>query len=1061
VNPDRLVCLQCKEDVARDDNFCASCGFALSRQCASCGRTLHIGERFCRGCGARAENAAEVSEGEAREGKAPEGARETAASAPEALLPAASNAFVTLLFLDIKGSSGLIERLEPEAAADLMDAIHGRLTRHIHRFGGHVVNFQGDGFLAIFGAPEAREDHATRALLAAVSIRDEIMQQSMPEVPTVRIGVHSGDVFTRRIRTDFASDFDAMGVTVHVAKRLEEAAEDNGILTSYATYRLARHQFDFESLGTRTLRGIANALEAFRVRGFRRAPTSPMNGEAGLRLMVDRELERATLSNALGLALRGRGQGMVLVGEGGIGKSRLSQELAEMARGQGSVVLVHEEVTEGLAYSYSAILRLMRQLEWIDRDEGEMSGAPPVYDRSDVVGGGLSSPASDNDAALRAEFAGLLDRVSNRHPLVLIVDDAQWVDAESLAILFDAIAGIGDLRILFLICTRGLRSLPRLDDAANISFMRIGPLDDEACLALFRAIVLETLSPPSVEANVVAVTGGNALFIEELALAASSGSLDEDSTRHALADREIEPIGRIRSIVLDRADRLEPQARQMLQYAALLQFDCSQELLAAVSGIAEPATATGAIRALQAAGYLRRSRAGERVLYGMRHSLLRQIVERSIIRQEKRRLHGRIRDVLGATEGFDQSFEVLAYHATRAEDWGRAATDWRQAGERAVEASLYRHAASCLEQALDATLHQPDDPQRSKRQSEIRMLMRLCLAPVGEYKRLYFHLSQVAPVEPEAEEPGARLARLLSLAHVENICGNVRLSRAKAAEARRFAEAIGQVGARHVATYVLAQGHEFASNYAECIELGTDSLNELLVSGRHERFQLTGTASVLFASLLSHAHAYRHERADAERCGDLAVEIAHETQRPFDLGVAWFGQGWGRLIGNDPAGALPCFERAMEHVRDQRLGLLESMIDCRLRYLRVVVGGETLEAVRPEEACENAVEMPHIWCWSKLHWAMAENHSGRLDRAAQIIGDILPIARSNHYRGVSAWAHAVLAEVAWRSNAPARERTAIARRARRLNDMIGLSWKFADADWARPSGDDRRSSAVA
>lgn len=1042
---DQLVCTQCGKDVERDDNFCATCGFALGRQCPACGRPLHVGERFCRSCGAKATATEETA-----------AAEEVRASVPEA-----SNAFVTMLFLDIKGSSSLIEPLEPEAAADLMDAIHDRLTRHIRRFGGHVVNFQGDGFLAIFGAPEAREDHASRALLAAVAIRDEIVQQSVPQLPTVRIGVHSGDVFTRRIRTDFATDFDAMGVTVHVAKRLEEAADDNGVLTSYATFRLARHLFDFENLGTRTLRGIAHRFETYRVLGFRSAPPSPVAGESGPRPMVNRELERSTLANALGLALRGRGQGMVLVGESGIGKSRLSQELAEMARGQGSVVLIHEEVAEGLAYSYSAILRLMRQLTRLEHDDGEAFAVPLVYDRGDVVGSETSPPLSDNEAVLRLEFARALERVSDRHPLVLIVDDAQWTDPESLGILFDAIASVADQRVLFLICTRNLKSMPRLDDAANISFMRVGPLDDEACVELFRTVVLAASSAPAVEASIASVTGGNALFIEELALAASSGSLDEDSTRHALADREIEPIGRIRSIVLDRAERLELQARQLLQYAALLQFDCTQELLAAVAGVADPVVANKATRALQAAGYLRRARAGEQVLFGMRHSLLRQIVERSIIRPEKRRLHMRIRDVLGSTEGFGESFEMLAYHATRAEDWVRAANDWRQAGVRAVEASLYRHAASCLEQALDATLQQPDDSDRSKRQSEIRMLMRLCLAPIGEYKRLYFHLSQVAPVESEAEEPGARLARLLSLAHVENICGNVRLSRAKAAEARRFAEEIGQEGARHVATYVLAQGHEFASNYAECVELATRSLDELLVSGRHERFQLTGTASVLFASLLSHAQAYRHERGEAERSGALAVEIARETQRPFDLGVAWFGQGWGRLIGNDLAGALPCFEQAMEHVRDQRLGLLETMIDCRLRYLRVVVGGETLDAVRPEEACENAVEMPHIWCWSKLHWAMAENHSGRLDRAAQIIGDILPIARANHYRGVSAWAHAVLAEVAWRSNAPARERAAIARRARRLNEMIGLSWKFADADWARPADDERRSSFVA
>ena len=962
------------------------------------------------------------------------------------------------MFLDIKGSSGLIESLDPEDAAELIDGIHDRFAPHIRRFGGHIVRFQGDGVFAIFGAPVAREDHAIRALLAAVAIRDEVLKHGVQQVPTIRIGVHSGDVFTRTIKTDFTSDFDAMGLTLHVAKRLEEAAEDNGILTSYATYRLARHQFDFESLGARNLRGMAHKLQLFRVLGFRHAQTGSVGGEPGPRPIFGRELELTTLSNALDLTLGGRGQGMVLLGEGGIGKSRLSQELAEIAEGRGCIVLVHEEVTEGLAHSYSAILRLIRQLERVDRDENAALSASLLYDRNDVVRGETSHALSDNEAALRAGFAALLERVSDRHPLLLVIDDAQWVDQESLEILFDAISGIGELRVMFLICARGFKSMPRFGDAGSVSFVRVGPLSDEASITLFRSVVPDASPAPPVEARIASITGGNALFIEELALASSSGSLDPETASHILGDQEAEPIGRIRSIVLDRINHLERHVRQMLHCAALLQFDCPQQLLADVSGISDAATAGNAVRTLQSAGYLRRSRDGEKTLFGMRHSLLRQIVERSIIRPEKRRLHWRIREILGGSDRLNQPFEMLAFHATQAEDWSNAAGDWRRAGEKALEASLYKHAASCFEHALDATVHEADETLRSKSQNEIRMLLRLCLAPVGDYKRLYFHLSQVTPANPESENNGARLLRLLSLAHVENICGNVRLSRVKANEARKIAEEIGQPGARMAATYVLAQGHEFASSYGECIDLSSRALDELLVSARHERFQLTGTASVLFASLLAHAHAYRCEPAETERFGALAVEIARETQRPFDLGVAYFGHGWGRLIGNDLVGALPCFEAAAEHVKDQRLGLLESMIDCRLRYLKVVVSGESLEVVRPEEACQQAVEMPHIWCWSKLHWAMAESHTGHLDRAARILNDILPTARLNHYRGVSAWASALLADIGYRSNAP--DRVAVARRARRFADRVGLSWKFAGAEWALTSGERTPAAAA-
>jgi class 3 adenylate cyclase/tetratricopeptide (TPR) repeat protein len=988
------------------------------------------------------------------------GAAAARAAPAASILGSAQNAFASIMFLDIKGSSTMIEALEPEAAAELLDGIHSRFTRYIRRFGGHVVAFQGDGLLAIFGAPETREDHAVRALLAAVAIREEAVRQPAGQPLTVRIGIHSGDVFIRSVRTDFSVDFDAMGLTVHVAKRLEEVAEDNAIHTSHATYRLARHQFDFENLGSVALRGMTHAIQAFRVLGFRRAPEGDARDAAGQRPMVGREFELAALSRTLSLALGGRGQALVLLGEAGIGKSRLAQELAEMATGHGAVAVVHEEVMQGLAHSYSAVRRLLASLDAVAKADMAASSERLFYDRREIVFGTTDSvretdgslPAAtkgpavsptDLDRQLRADLLAGLERTAKRHPLVLIVDDAQWVDPESLEILLQTIALLGDAPVLVLICSRDLSAMPRFADAGNISFLRIEPLAREPSLELFRDLARGSLNAATLDAHVGSVTGGNPLFIEELAFAASMGRFSEANASELLADQEIEPGGRIRSIILDRIHHLDADVRLMLQCAALVQFDCGQELLTAVTDLGDASRASTAIETLRAAGYLRRSQVGDQLVFGVRHSLLRQIVERGIVKQQRRRLHRRIREVLGWT--LDQSFEILAHHATSAGDWERATGDWREAGVRALEASLYRHAASCFEHALDAAAHDPDGDRRSRRQNEIRMRLRLCLAPLGDYRRLYFHLNQVSHSEASAEDLEARLQVLVTLSHVENICGNVRLSRAKATEARRLAASMQQRGAYIAATYFLAQALEFGADYAACTDMVSHELTKLLESERHERFQLTGTASVLFASLLSHAYAFQNDAANAERHGQLAVDIAAETQRPFDLGIAHFGLGWGRLVLGRAASAMPCFETAMSHVAERRLRLLESMIDCRLRYLRIVVGGEPLAVVQPEQACQEAADMPHIWCWSNLLWAMAEMHEGRLDRAARIVGDTIPVARANHYRGAFAWAYGVTADIGFRSSAPGQ--LAVGHRARQIVEKTGLAWKFADAGW--------------
>ncbi|MSP81538.1 MAG: adenylate/guanylate cyclase domain-containing protein [Alphaproteobacteria bacterium] len=391
---------------------------------------------------------------------------------------------VTVLFADVQGSLSLIEGLDPEQSAARLAPVIEAMMAAVHRFEGTVNKVQGDGIMALFGAPVAHEDHAIRAGYAALAMRDAIAAQAERtrrehgyEV-RARVGLHSGEVVVRGIGTDLSVDYDAIGPTVHLANRLEQLALPGTIRISAATQRLAAGFLAVAPLGPVPVKGLSEPIEIFDLQGATGARNRLQAlGERGLSPFVGRAGEVAMLEHALDRAKGGEGRVVGLVGEPGVGKSRLAFEFARSPGTAGCLVLAGSSVSYGRATSWLPVIDLLRAYFRIDAGDDDDERAV----REKVMGKVLAIDQSLARAArivlrllkVTADFPewdaleppqrrrmtldairALLLAAAAIQPLVLIFEDLHWADGETLALLDGLIGGIATHRVMLLATLR-------------------------------------------------------------------------------------------------------------------------------------------------------------------------------------------------------------------------------------------------------------------------------------------------------------------------------------------------------------------------------------------------------------------------------------------------------------------------------------------------------------------------------------------------------------------------------------------------------------------------------
>jgi class 3 adenylate cyclase/tetratricopeptide (TPR) repeat protein len=635
---------------------------------------------------------------------------------------------VTVLFADMVGFSGRAESADPEEVRELQRSYFGAVASEIERYGGSVEKYIGDAAMALFGAPQAHDDDAERALRAAIAIRDAV--GSLDEGLEVRIGVNTGEVVGGPGGPQ-RGEYSVSGDAVNVAARLQQSAAPNEILAGEMTRRLAYEAFDFAPLDPMAVKGRAESVEAWRVEAA--LPERPRTRGGETRL-VGRDREMAGLESALEEARDGRGLMVALVGEPGIGKSRLALEMRQRAEAAGFTAAWTSSRSYASAFPYHLVSQLAAQL--LDRglgqrtedalrdaevtaDEDALARWAAVLD--EVLGEGPDddpqladlSPSGRQRIIVHA-IGGLLKAKSKDEPMLVILDDLHWADPASLAVVEELLDILPGLHVVLMATYRSNWS-HGWEGRSAYEQLNLRALRPEDAREMANELAGGRSVSEELTERVLERSAGNPLFLEELLHGERGGT---DGQPHRLP-------ATIHEMLLARLDGLAPEARRTLQLASVVGMEFPETTVRALAE-SEPDQTDAALRELQRSELVTPGSLEHTLVF--RHPLIHEVAYGSLLLSTRRALHGSIGAWIESHGGEEQIAE-LARHYRDSDDPAKAGPYLRLAGERASALNANREAYGWF---VDAAEAYADEPARRAEMIEAAATQRYLLGEIGE-----------------------------------------------------------------------------------------------------------------------------------------------------------------------------------------------------------------------------------------------------------------------------------------------------------------------------------------
>jgi class 3 adenylate cyclase len=536
-------CTACRTQNSADAVFCENCGSRLEVACTSCGGVNNPRAKFCKKCGQQLPEPEATSVTQkfgSVDAYTPKHLSEKILTSKAAL--EGERKQVTVLFADTKGSMELLADRDPEEARKLLDPVLEYMMEAVHRYEGTVSNLMGDGIMALFGAPLAHEDHAVRACYAALRMQESVKRYAdgvrrTEGVPIqIRVGLNSGEVVVGAIGNDLKMDYTAVGQTVHLASRMEQMATPGSVMMTHDALQLAEGFVQVKSLGAVKVKGMSETVEVYEVTGVG-ATRSRLQAAAarGLTRFVGRDAETEQLRKALEQARSGHGQVVAVMGEPGVGKSRLFHEFMHSHRTEGCLIVESGSVSYGKATPYLPIIDLLKAYF-------KIQGRDNQRDIREKVAGKLLTLDKTLEPVLPA-FLSLLDvgvedqqwqkldppqrrqrtldaikrlllRESQVQPLILLFEDLHWIDSETQAMLESLVESLPTSSLLLLVNYR-----PEYQHGwANKTYytqLRLDPLPPESAGEILNALLGSDDGLQSLKQLLIERTEGNPFFLEE------------------------------------------------------------------------------------------------------------------------------------------------------------------------------------------------------------------------------------------------------------------------------------------------------------------------------------------------------------------------------------------------------------------------------------------------------------------------------------------------------------------------------------------------------------------
>ncbi len=1002
-----MICASCGHNNDAEARFCVECGADLTAACPACGHHIEADYMFCPNCGN--DLRPDASAAPAPETYTPPHLAKRILAAREDVVGERKQ--VTVLFADIVGSTSLVEGRDPEEAAQFLGAAVGAMIEAVHRYEGTVAKALGDGIMALFGAPLAVEDHAVRASLAALAMSDHVAAVTDAQV---RVGLDSGEVLVKSVGNDLSVDYDALGPTVHLASRMEGIAEPGSPRMTAKTFRLVEGFMETRSLGAVDVKGISHPVDVFALDGTTHHSTQwEARAARGLTEFAGRESEMAVLHHAREGAAAGFGQVVAIVGEAGVGKSRLSHEF--LSPGDGFLVLECGASPYDIAtphYPFKVLLRAWLGVEGdeVDRDKLHerldavdpdlRSALPALASLLDVGDVGREWEVADPAArrrAIRDAIKGLLLAAAHAEPVALLVEDLHWADGESLAVLDEIVDAVGAAPVLLILTYR-----PTLvHDWSAHGYMAVLPLEPlaggEADLFL-DGLLGDDPSVDPLKPILLDRAEGTPLFLEESVRdLAEAGRLVGERGAYLVVDRidEVDIPDSVQAVVSARIDRLAPELKDTLQTAAVVGETIPFGLLAGIGSQGKGDLAERLGR-LQNRDLMYQTRVFPAREYSFKHNLTREAAYAGLAMARRRELHGQLVDLIKSdADRIGENIERLAYHAIQAERWEEAARFAGMAGKKALDQSAYNDAGRFLRAAARAFGNLPPSTENTKDAIDARLQLRV-VATGGAVT-----FSEAAAALDEAERMAAgiddteRLYQVgLNRSWIAGMTGSFEEAVSIAREVLAIAERLDDRYYRAEARLAMAQAYTYAGIPRAAIDNLEGDVDFLTGPLRFEQRGHAATRSVVSLGHLGVSRIMVGNLEGGEKAHAEARKIVAVHRRPFDLAFLGWADGFGHYLKGDAREAARLFDGVAEVSADHDILFFSAWV-APVRAGAHALMGDTEQArvlLEAARAWSIRTEISYLLGWVDVYSTQVLAELGQTEEAREAGGRALAAA---------------------------------------------------------------------
>jgi len=747
-----MKCPKCQFENREGAKFCLECGQRFDKPCPECNKDLPLSAKFCDECGHKFGEAIVKVLIDCSKPKS-----YTPKHLADKILTTRSSLegerkIVTVLFADVANYTAMSEKLDPEEVLQILGGAFKIMMDETHKYEGTINQFTGDGVMAIFGAPVAHENHAQRSCYTALSIQHAMADYSAGVEKKygidfkIRIGLNSGPVIVSAIGDDLRMDYTAVGDTTNLAARMENMAKPGAIFVSANTHKIVERYFEFDLVGKAEVKGKEQPQDIYELKNAGDVVTRIDASIAkGLTRFVGRKNSMASLMEVYDKVKSGSGQMVGIVGEAGVGKSRLILEFKNRIIYDSHAVLEGQCLQYGGSILYKPILDILKFHFDIKNSDREHIIKRKIRDKITSckdLEHTLSSfqdllPVQvDDEAFLKLDprqkrektfeaIRDLLIYISQGKPLIVVVEDLHWIDDSSEDFLDYLIEWIANTPIMLILLYR-TEYQHKWSSKTYYHKINVGHLQEESSIELVKAMLEDGDITPELRDLILSRTAGNPLFMEEFTQSLiESGTIKKQDNKYVLSRKitEIKVPDTVQGIIAARMDRLEENLKRTMQVASVIGRDFAFRILQTITGMQEELKSY--LRNLQGLEFIYKKRLFPELEYIFKHALTQEVAYNSLLLKRRKQIHENIGKAIEElySERLEEYYEMLAYHYSRSDNIEKAVQYFKMSGIKAFSNYANQESYNFYNEAIGLLISLPDSEENKNQMIEIGKLM--------------------------------------------------------------------------------------------------------------------------------------------------------------------------------------------------------------------------------------------------------------------------------------------------------------------------------------------------